>query len=120
MIRIYVYAAVVAIALAILASASYKGYKLGEASCEAKHAHTAIKADTEIQRREVASSAASITMLDYLAANLPPIEATKNDSVERIRTIYRDVPVPGVCQFPPRVRDELNQARARANAAGKL
>jgi hypothetical protein len=57
-------------------------------------------------------------MLDYLAANLPPIETTTHEAIERIRVVYRVSPMPAVCSFDQRVRDELEAARQRANAPG--
>src|SRR5687767_4186562 len=109
--RAYVYAAVVAAALALLAGGAYRlhsaGFEAGQAACEAAHAAAATKAGTEVERREVASAAASTSMLDYLQANLPPIETRTHAAVERIRTVYRDRPVPAACQWPDRVRQEL-------------
>lgn len=69
----------------------------------------------ESERKDSASSSATQSMIDYLGANLPAIETRTHDTIERIRTVYRDRPVPAVCQRPDSVRTELDAARARAN-----
>lgn len=84
---------------------------------------TAVKVDEQAQ----ASSEARTTMLDYLAA-IPKIEATTNDSAERVRIVYREAAakaVPGACpRFSPRperVRTELDAAyRATATAVSAM
>jgi hypothetical protein len=116
MIRIYLYAG---IATAILALGWYAHHRIWIAAtveCNAKHAIAQVKVLAEQERREQASSKASGSMLDYLAANLPPIETTTHEATERVRIVYRDHPVPGVCSWPDGVRAELDQARLRANA----
>lgn len=70
----------------------------------------------ESERKDSASSSATQSMIDYLGANLPAIETRTHDTIERIRTVYRDRPVPAVCQRPDSVRTELDAARARANS----
>jgi len=90
----------------------------GKALCEAEHTKAAAKAQAEQDRRTVASSDATTSMLDYLARNLPPIETTTHEAIERVRVVYRDRPMPAVCELDSRVRDELEAARVRANTAG--
>lgn len=118
--RWYVIAALAVAALTVLALASHalysSGYQAGENACKAKAADAAVKVDVEIDRRAQASADASQSMLDYLAANLPPIETRTNAAIERTRIVYRDRPVPAVCEWPDGVRKELDEARARANA----
>lgn len=119
--RLYAYAALVAAALALVAWASLSlygaGKEAGAAACEAVHARAAEAAHVETERREVAAGQATDSMLDYLGAQLPPIETTTHETVERIRTVYRDHPVPAVCQWADGVQSELYQARQRANGA---
>lgn len=120
--RGYVYAALAA-ALALLYAASVlytKAWEAGTNACEAKHVAAAEKVAAEIDRRDTASADASGSMLDYLAAQMPKIEETRNATVERVRTIYRDRPVPTGCERPAGVLDELDAARERARAARGL
>lgn len=122
--RAYVYAALAAVELGLLAYVAHAIYAAGKESgtnaCEALHARAAEQAAVEVDRRDTASAAASGSMLDYLAANLPRIEETKNATVERVRTIYRDRPVSVGCERPAGVQDELDAARERARAARGL
>lgn len=120
MTRIYVYVALLASVLALLGYGAHKTYQAGYAASEAKHAVAATKAADEVSRREQASAEASGSMLDYLAANLPQVETKTHEAIERVRIVYRDRPVPAVCEWPDSVLSELNQARDRANAAGEL
>lgn len=78
-------------------------------------ANAQASARIESERRDTAASAATQSMLDYLGANLPAIETRTHDTIERIRTVYRDRPVPAMCQRPDSVRAELDEARSRAN-----
>lgn len=118
--RAYVLAAAALGLLAYAAHAFYSaGKEAGSNACEARHAKAAEAAAAEIERRDTASAAASGSMLDYLAAQMPKIEETKNATVERVRTIYRDRPVPVGCVRPDGVQAELDAARERANAAAR-
>lgn len=123
MSRLYVYAAIVAATLGLAAWAAASIYNAGKvagaADCEKAHADAAAEAQAETTRREQASDAAASSILDYLAAQLPIIETVKYETVERVRTIYRDVPVPAGCVRPDGVQAELDQARQRANAAAR-
>jgi len=96
----------------------HDGVQEGIAKAEAKYAKAAATAQAEQDRRATASATATTSMLDYLAANLPPIETTTHEAIQRVRIVYRDHPVPGVCVWDSRVRDELEAARIRANTAG--
>ena len=121
MLRLYAYAAMAAAALALVGYAANAlhsaGREAGADACEAEHARDAEAARTETHRREVAAGQATDSMLDYLRANLPPIETTTHETVERIRVVYLDHPVPAVCVWPERVIEELNAARDRSNRA---
>lgn len=52
-----------------------------------------------------------------LEAQMPQIEETTHARETNIRIIYRDHPVPGVCVRPAGVLQQLEDARASANAA---
>lgn len=121
--KLYGYAFLAAAALALVAFGAYRVhssiFEAGKAACEAAHAAAAKKAQAEVDRREVVSAEASTTMLDYLAANLPATEIRTHETVERIRTVYRDHPVPAVCVWPDGVRSALGEAIDRANAAAR-
>jgi hypothetical protein len=118
--RIYAYIAALAAVLGVVWFVYDQGEKAGRNACETEHTNAANTAQKEIDRREVASSDASESMLDYLRANLPPIEVQANEAVERVRTIYRDRPVPaGSCVRPDGVQGELDAARERANTAAR-
>lgn len=121
--KAYVYAALAAVALALVVGGALRlrasGFEAGKASCEAAHAIAAAKAQVEVERREVVSADARTSMLDYLAANLPATEIRTHETVERIRTVYRDHPVPAVCVWPDGVRSALGEAIDRANAAAR-
>lgn len=123
MSRLYVYAAIVAATLGLAAWSAASIYSAGKvagaAECEKAHADAAAAAQAETNRREQASDTAASSILDYLAAQLPIIETVKYETVERVRTIYRDVPVPAGCVRPDGVQAELDQARQRANAAAR-
>lgn len=55
-----------------------------------------------------------------LGQQLPAIQGHTHDTVETIRTIYRDRPVPAVaCSRPDGVQQALDQAVQRANAAAR-
>ena len=119
MIRLYLYAA---LAIALLGGSAYgahalyaAGRRAGTDACEAAHAKAADAAAKEQERRDTAASDAGQSMLDYLAANLPPAETQNHEAIERVRIIYRDHPV--VCTRPVGVQDELTKARERANTA---
>ncbi len=123
MSRLYVYAAIVAATLGLAAWSAASIYSAGKvagaAECEKAHADAAAAAQAETNRREQASDTAASSILDYLAAQLPIIETVKYETVERVRTIYRDMPVPTGCVRPPGVQAELDQARQRANVAAR-
>jgi hypothetical protein len=118
MTRIYIALALVAATLAGAWFVYSEGKAAGRAECEAAHAIAADAAAKEIDRREDAGAKASTSMLDYLRANLPPIQEKSRDAIERVRTIYRDRPVAvASCARPDGVQAELDAARQRANAA---
>jgi hypothetical protein len=120
MTRIYIALALIAATLAGAWFVYSEGKAAGRAECEAAHALAADAAAKEIDRRDAAGAEASTTMLEYLRANLPPIQEKSQNAIERVRTIYRDRPVPAVsCVRPDGVQAELDAARDRANAAAR-
>lgn len=73
-----------------------------------------------IDQRDQRSATNNTSMIDWLAANIPPIQVKADESAERIRTVYRDrvVTVGAECSRPAGVQVELDAARARANSTG--
>jgi hypothetical protein len=124
MSRVYAYAIAALVIVATLGACAWKiydhAYTAGMNACEAAHAKAANVAAVEIDRRDAAGAEASTTMLDYLRANLPPIQEKARDAIERVRTIYRDRPIPvDACVRPVGVQAELDAARQRANTAAR-
>lgn len=113
--------AIEAVAAAVLLLFAWGAYiKGGEHTRNAMLAEQATRievAQTAIDLRDVKASEAPITMLDYLRVTLPPIEIKTHETIERIRTVYKDRPLPALCEHAPLVRAELEAARVRANAA---
>lgn len=121
--KAYAYAALALGAFVLLGAAAHSLYSAGKEAganaCETRHADAAEKAGAEVQRRETAAASASIDMLDFLSRNLPAAEIRTHETVEVVRTEYRDLPVPAGCVRPDGVHDVLEQARQRANAAAR-
>lgn len=96
-------------------------YDAGVAACRAAVAAAAAKASdaarAEERRQSDASAAATQAKDERLNEKLPAIENRTHEAAERIRIAYRDRPVPAECKRPDRVREELEAARRRANAA---
>ncbi|MGC1549087.1 MAG: hypothetical protein WA777_11210 [Rhodanobacter sp.] len=66
------------------------------------------------------SAAAGHQLHQTLGVQLPAIQEQTHDTVEAIRTIYRDRVVPvDVCSRPDGVQAQLDQAIDRANAAAR-
>lgn len=68
---------------------------------------------------EQATELAKAELVAYQARRQQEIEGQSHDTRERIKTIYRDRPVHAECARPDSVRDELQGAIARANAAAR-
>ncbi len=79
------------------------------------------KAQAAIDLRDQSSATALVDMLDYLRVTVPPIEIRTHDTIERIKTVYKDRIITADCSAaiarPERVSDELNAARESANKA---
>lgn len=120
---------IIAAALAILgltngATAYFmhsSGKEAGIAKCQAERATNADAAQAQIDQRDTKAAANNTNMLDYLRANIPPIQAKADESAATIVTIYRDRIVrvgDDQCSRPSGVQAELDAARARANGTG--
>lgn len=112
----YGYAALT-IALGFALLGDYALWQRSEA-CNTKLASATALAVAESARRDAESDAAGSDMLAYLAAAMPKTEATTNAAVERVRKIYVDRPIAGVCVRPAGVLPELQAARNRIAAKG--
>lgn len=121
MIRIYACLAAVILIIGSMIYVDHRGYERGKLECQAQRAVQADKVQAAIDLRDQSSATERVTMLDYLRVTIPPIEVRTYETVERIKTIYRDRVITADCaasiQRDPRVRDEINQARERANSA---
>lgn len=93
-----------------------RAYTRGYNARVAEESKAAADAKAETERRDAAGAKASATMHTQLAVELPKIEETTDARTEAIKVIYRDHPVP-VCQRPAGVLQQLESARAAANAA---
>ena len=96
------------------------GKDRGRDACLAERATNIESAQKAIDLRDQRSAENNASMIDWLAANVQPIQAKADDSAARIVTVYRDriVPVGSECSRPDSVQAELDAARARANGTG--
>lgn len=85
-----------------------RGYMRAQAEC-------AGKAAAQADRNEAAASRAAEDMNKTLGQVLPGVEEKAHASVERIRTVYVDRPVPAECAWSGGVLQELEAGRAAAN-----
>lgn len=96
-------------------------YDAGVADCReavaAADAKASEAARAEERRQSDASAAATRAKDERLNEKLPAIKNRTHEATERIRIVYRDRPVPAECKRPDGVREELEAARRRANAA---
>ncbi|WP_333679895.1 hypothetical protein [Dyella sp.] len=104
-------------ACAMLTLAYQAGEGVAEHRCEVARAVAKDAARSEAERRDGESAAGTAQLHDNLGTQLPAMEAEAHAATERIRTIYVEAPVSGVCTRPDGVQAELDAARARANAA---
>ena len=111
-------------AIAMAALTGWLGYSTGKDhgrdACLADRAENVESAQKAIDLRDQRSAENNASMIDWLAANITPIQAKADDSAARIVTVYRDriVPVGSECSRPDSVQAELDAARARANGTG--
>lgn len=94
-----------------------KGHDIGLLECKSAQVVAVTKEKVEQDRRDAVSASANVSMLDWMLVQIPRTETKANETVERVRAIYRDKPVPVGCVRPDSVLAELSAARDRANAA---
>lgn len=73
------------------------------------------KAMAQADRNEAVASSAAEELNKALGQVLPNVEEKAHASVERIRTVYVDRPVPAECAWSGGVLQELEAGRAAAN-----
>jgi len=117
--RAYAYAIALCAALAALWYAYSQGKDAGRSECEARIAAAAEAAREAERQRDAIAAQAGIDMLDYLSRMQETQEKTTHETIERIRTVYRDRPVPADCIWPDGMQAELDAAVRRANAAAR-
>ena len=117
--RAYAYAAALCAALAAIWYAYAQGKDAGRSECEARIAAATESARTAERDRDAIAAQAGIDMLDYLSRMQETRETTTHETIERIRTVYRDRPVPAECVWPVGVQSELDKAIHRANTAAR-
>lgn len=103
--------------------AAWWAYKKGQQVAQAEYAAEKLAAIAEAQQRaekaEQAAGLAEAALAAYLSLQQAEIEAARNDSIETVRTIYKDRPVPAGCERPEPVRRLLQERIDQANAAAK-
>jgi uncharacterized protein HemX len=120
MTRLAIYAAI--LAGLILAVGVYGHWRYSVGQTDGRNAVLADDARDAQQRQDAQdwlshlSTAATSDLSHTINSALPTIQGQTHDTVETIRTIYRDRPVPvDVCSRPDSVQQQLDQAVDRAN-----
>lgn len=83
----------------------------------AEEVSASVAAAFATDRRDALAAQATRHFHAQLNAELPQVEESSHATQERIRIVYRDHPVPVACVRPAGVLQQLDAARARANAA---
>ena len=117
--RAYAYAIALCAALAAVWYAYAQGENAEKARCEARIAAATESARTAERDRDAIAAQAGIDMLDFLSRMAEQRETVTHETIERVRTIYRDRPVPAECVWPDSVQSELDKAIHRANTAAR-
>jgi non-canonical (house-cleaning) NTP pyrophosphatase len=127
---IYVYAGVALAAIALVALGVAVVYDYGEGRFRdgrndvlASDARAAAKLQADREALDHYSALATDTLTIAIGTQLPAIQGKTNDTIETIRTVYRDRPASDVaCSRPDGVQATLNEAVDRANqaASGQL
>lgn len=107
----------IAVLWSLYSWAYQRGYSAMEAICDNERAEAVTAALAAINRNNQASIVAARSLGEKLETALPAITREQNDAIEKIRIVYRDNPVPRLCIRPDSVREHIEQARQRANAA---
>lgn len=115
--RAYLELAGAGLAVLLCWGAYIKGGEHATNAIAAEQSAAKDKAAVAITARDAVSTAAYTNMLDYLRANIPATEIRTHDTVERIRTVYRDRPMSCVHERPASVQAELDAANDAARAA---
>lgn len=98
----------------------HAGYAAGHDSVVASDAAAATSLWQQHAALDQFSAFATEGLQHDLGTQLPAIQGQTHDTVETIRTIYRDRPVPAVaCSRPDGVQQALDAAVQRANAAAR-
>jgi hypothetical protein len=112
------------IALAVIAAERHavqryaEGVQDGRNAVLADDARAAQQAQQAHNQLAAWSAAAGTALQSKLGTQLPTIQGQTHDTIDTIRTIYRDRPVPGDrCSRPDGVQAQLDAAIDRANAA---
>lgn len=96
------------------------GEQAGRNAVLADDARAAAQLQQQREQLDQFSALATTQLAHTLATDLPAVEASTHDTVETIRTVYRDRPVPvDRCTRPDGVQKQLDTAVARANAAAR-
>lgn len=94
-----------------------RGFHAAQIKCATERAEAIAHALEQQAQRDGEAAEAADDLQDRLAVELPAIEESTHEATERIRIVYRDVPVPADCSRPADVLRELAASRDRANAA---
>lgn len=110
--------------LVVGAGAAYRwsfnrGADYQRAACVAQRAAEVAEAVERAEKAEQDSAEARAELHAYLSRELPKIEERSNDVIERVRTVYKDRPVPVGCERPADVRGLLQDRIDQANAAAR-
>jgi len=117
--RAYAYAIALCAALAAVWYAYAQGKDAGRSECEARVAAAAAAAREDERTRDTQAAQVGMDMLDFLSRMAEQRETVTHETIERVRTIYRDRPVPADCIWPDGMQAELDAAVRRANAAAR-
>jgi len=112
---------IIALMLGIAAAIHHYGdtrFEAGRNDVLASDARAAAQLQQQHDQFTTFSALATTTLNQNLGTQLPAIQAHTNDTVETIRTVYRDRPVADpACSRPASVQTSLDAAIDRANAA---
>ncbi len=122
---LYKIGAIALVVIGLLVAAGVKIHSYGDSRFEAgrndvltSDAHAAAELQTHHDALEQWSAMATTTLNQNLGTQLPAIQASTNDTIETIRTVYRDRPVADpACSRPASVQTSLDAAIDRANTA---
>lgn len=122
---LYKFGAIALLVIGLLIAVFVKIHSYGDARFEAgrndvlaSDARAAAQRQQQYDQLNTFSMLATSKLNQNLGIQLPAIQAKTNDTVETIRTVYRDRPVADpACSRPASVQTSLDAAIDRANAA---